>query len=96
MTLFVAEHTHPGERCPANNPEMAQGLLQIVNAENARRRGIVIHGDAVANGKHHLFLIVDAPAETAVREYFAPFGQLGTLTVTPASHCEQVVERGHC
>lgn len=96
MTLFVTEHTHPGERCPANNPQMAAGLLQIVNASNAKRHGITIHGDAVADGQHHLYLIVDAPAEAAVREYFAPFGQLGTLRVTPASHCEQVVGRGHC
>ena len=96
MTLYVTEHTHDGERCPANNPQMAQGLLQIVNAANAQRQGITIHGDAVADGQHHLYLIVEAPNESKVREYFAPFGQLGTLKVTPASHCEQVVGRGHC
>lgn len=96
MALFVAEHEHPGDRCPANDPQMAAGLLQIVNAANAKREGITIHGDAVATGKHHLYLIVDAPSEGAVRKYFAAFGQLGTLTVTPASHCEQVVQRGHC
>lgn len=96
MPLFVTEHTHPAEHCPAQNPQMAQGLLHIVNATNAKAKGITIHGDAVTNGQHHLYLIVEGENEGKVREYFAAFGQLGSLKVTPASHCEQVVGRGHC
>jgi len=94
MPLFVAEHTHPAERCPARNPQMAAGLLALL--KNAGNAGISIHGDAVANHQHHLYVIADAPSEDAVRTYFAPFGQMGTLTVSPASHCEQVVARGEC
>lgn len=96
MTLFVAEHAHAGEACPARNPQIAAGLLQIVDPANARRHGITIRADAVANGQHHLFVIVDAPGERQVREYFAPFAQLGTLKVTAASPCEEVVGRGQC
>lgn len=96
MTLYVTQHTHPATSCPAANPQMAGALLQIVNKTNAAKAGIQIHGDAVANGSHHLYLIVDAATEGAVRKYFAPFAQLGTLEVTPASHCEEVVDRGHC
>jgi len=94
MALYVAEHTHPAERCPANNPQMAQGLLAIIHG--AGKAGIQVHGDAVTTGGHHLYLIVDAPNEKAVRDYFAPFGQMGTLAVSPASHCEEVVARGAC
>ncbi|HLM90831.1 MAG TPA: DUF3303 family protein [Thermoplasmata archaeon] len=94
MALFIAEHTHPGERCPAQNPQMAAGLLAIIHS--AGQAGIRVHGDAVANGGHHLYLIVEAENEKKVRDYFAPFGQMGTLKVTPASHCEEVVERGAC
>jgi hypothetical protein len=94
MALFVAEHTHPAEQCPARNPQMAAGLLALIHG--APQKGIQVHGDAVANGAHHLYLIVDAKDEKAVREYFAPFAQMGTLTVSPASHCEQVVARGAC
>jgi hypothetical protein len=94
MALFVAEHTHPAERCPAKNPQMAAGLLAILH--NAGKAGIKIHGDAVADHQHHLYVIADAPSEDAMKQYFAPFGQMGTLTVTPASHCEQVVARGAC
>jgi len=94
MSLFVAEHTHPAERCPARNPEMAAGLLALIR--NSGKAGIKIHGDAVTNQQHHLYVIAEAPDEQTVRTYFAPFGQMGTLTVTPASHCEQVVARGAC
>ena len=94
MALFVTEHTHPSNQCPATNPQMAAGLLAIIH--NAGGAGIKVYGDAVASGGHHLYLIVEAENEKKVRDYFAPFGQMGTLTVTPASHCEEVVQRGAC
>ena len=94
MPLFVTEHTHPADQCPARNPQMAQGLLAII--QNAGSAGIKIHGDAVTNQQHHLYIIADAPNEEVVRKYFAPFGQMGTLSVAKASHCEEVVARGAC
>jgi uncharacterized protein DUF3303 len=96
MALFIAEHTHPADRCPAGNPQMAPALLQIVSKGNASKHGIQIHGDAVANGGHHLTLILEGPSEKAVHEYLAPFGMVGTLKITPSSHCEAVVARGSC
>jgi hypothetical protein len=96
MALFVAEHTHPADRCPAENPRLAPALLQVVNKANAAQQGIVIHGDAVANGRHHLTLILEGPNESAIREYLAPFGRAGTLQVTASSHYEAVVARGRC
>jgi hypothetical protein len=96
MPLYVVEHTHAASACPAQNPQIAPALLQIVSAANAARAGLTIRGDAVANGAHHLYLILDGPNAESVRRYFAPFGQLGTLEVSPASHCEQVVARGSC
>ena len=75
---------------------MAPALLQLVSVENAAKAGLALHGDAVANGGHHLYLILDAPDAETVRTYFAPFGQIGTLRETPSSHCEQVVSRGSC
>ncbi len=94
MPLYVAEHTHPADRCPAKNPSMAAGLLALI--QNGGRAGIRIRGDAVTNQQHHLYVIAEAPSEEAVRGYFAPFAQMGTLTVSGASHCEEVVARGAC
>jgi hypothetical protein len=96
MALYIAEHSHAAETCPAKNPEIAPMLLQLVSDSSARAHGLRIHADAVANGAHHLVLIMDGPNEKAVRDYLAPFGQVGSLTVTPASHCETVVARGSC
>lgn len=96
MALFVAEHRHPAEHCPAENPQMAPMLLQLLSPPAAAQHGVKIHGEAVANGRHHLYLIVDAADEATVRTYLAPFAQAGSLEVVGASTCETVVGRGHC
>lgn len=96
MTLFVAEHAHTAQTCPAGNPQLAAGLLQLVAPTNAAKHGVAIRGEAVANGKHHLYLIVEAANVDTVRTYLAPFGQFGSLTITPSSSCEEVVHRGAC
>lgn len=75
---------------------MAAGLLQVVAPHNATKQGVTIQAEAVTNGQHHLYLIVEAGTADAVRTYFAPFAQVGSLTVTPASRCEEVVHRGAC
>ncbi len=94
MALFLAEHTHPADQCPARNPELAPQLLALIS--NASRGDLRVRGEAVATGGHHLYLIVEGASADAVSRYFAPFGQIGSLTVTPASHCEEVVARGAC
>ena len=96
MPLFVAEHEHPADRCPAADPKMAPFLLQILSKANAAKQGIRIHADAVARGRHHLFVILEGADESSVRNYLAPFSQAGSLKVVPASQCEEVVARGAC
>jgi hypothetical protein len=96
MALYVAEHRHPADRCPASNPQMAPFLLKILSAPEAEKHGVKIHGEAVARGQHHLYLIVDGPDEGAVRAWLAPFAQAGSLEVVSASACEEVVARGKC
>ena len=96
MPRFVVEHAHTEQTCPAKDPRMAVGLLQIVAPQNAGKSGVTIHAEAVANGQHHLYLIVDAANAETVRTYLAPFAQVGSLTVTPASQFEEVVHRGAC
>jgi len=96
MARFVVEHSHTEQTCPAKDPRIAAGLLQIVAPQNAKKHGVEIHAEAVTNGQHHLYLIVDAANAETVRSYLAPFGQMGSLTVSPASLCEEVVHRGAC
>ncbi len=73
---------------------MAQGLLAII--ASAGKAGIKIRGDAVKDHQHHLYIIAEADSAETVEKHFAPFRQVGTLTVAAASHCEEVVARGDC
>jgi hypothetical protein len=96
MGLYVVEHRHDADRCPAGDPKMAPFLLRILSPAAARDHGITIHAEAVERGAHHLYVVVDAANEQAVRDYLAPFGKAGTLRIVEASPCEEVVRRGAC
>ncbi|MHB8575217.1 MAG: DUF3303 domain-containing protein [Dehalococcoidia bacterium] len=96
MSLFVVHHRHAAESCPAGNAEMAPMLLKLLSAENAAQHGITIHGEAVVDGAHTLYLIADAPSQAAMQQFMAPFAQAGSVEVLAASPCEAVVSRGSC
>ncbi len=96
MSLFVVRHEHSAETCPAGHPEMGPMLVKHVSPENAGRYGITVHGDAVLDGRHTFYLILDASDEDRVKEFMAPFYQAGIVEIMPASTCEQVVERAQC
>lgn len=94
MALFVVRHEHTPDVCPAPNPQVAPQLLRVLAA--APDAGVKILAEAVVNGEHELNMIVDAPSSQAVEQVMAPFAQMGSVSVRPASHCETVVERGAC
>lgn len=96
MPLFVVHHKHAAETCPAGHPEMGPMLVQHVSPENAAKFGVNVHSDAVVDGQHTFYLIVDAADEGKVREFMGPFYQAGSVDIWPASSCEQVVERARC
>ncbi|MGI0067083.1 MAG: DUF3303 domain-containing protein [Thermoplasmata archaeon] len=96
MPLFIAEHRHLAERCPAQDPQSAGFLVRHLSAPEAERHGVHLHGEAVETGQHHLVLIVDAPEASTVSDYLAPFAAAGSVEVHPASSCETVAARGHC
>ena len=75
---------------------MGQALLAHLAPESAGRFGITIHGDAVIDDAHTLYLIVDAPDRGRVETFLAPFAQAGSVEVLGASSCEAVVSRGGC
>ena len=93
MSLFVVQHRHESAACPAPT-EMAPRLLHVLAA--APEHNVKVLAEAVVDGEHELNLIVDAPSSDAVRQFMAPFAQMGTVTVRAASPCEAVVERRAC
>src|SRR5215468_10947095 len=96
MPLFIVRHQHPAERCPAQNPFTGAMLLNHLSRPNVRRHGLKIHGEAVVQGEHTLYLIAEAANEDRLREFLAPFQMAGSLDVYPASTCARVVTSGGC
>ena len=96
MSLFVVRHQHDADTCPAKNPEMGAKLLTHLSPTNARKYGLTIKGDGVLDGKHTLFMIVEAEDPQYVENFMQPFAQAGPVEVWPASECEAVVARAGC
>ena len=96
MSLFVVQHQHPAETCPAGHPQMGPMLLQHIADANASKFGVKVRGDGVLDGLHTFYLILEADGADKIQEFMSPFAQMGSVEVWPANHCETVVARGHC
>lgn len=96
MPLFIVQHQHQPEKCPASTPHMAEMFLNHISREHAWGQGVNIQAEAVINGGHTLYLIADAPDRETVTAYMEPFAQVGSVDIYPASSCESVVKRGVC
>lgn len=96
MTLFVAVHRHSPERCPAGDPSLGPMLLNHLSADNAAEYGVSVQAEAVADDKHTLYLIAEARDAEQMNRFLAPFAQVGSVELLPASPCEAVIDRGGC
>ena len=96
MSLFVVQHAHEAENCPAGDPEMGPMLLKHLGAANADSFGITVRSEAVLDGRHTLYLVVEAEGADKIKEFMAPFSQMGTVEIWPASSCERVIDRKKC
>src|SRR5262245_30872802 len=96
MALFIVRHRHEAERCPATDPYMGATLLNYLSRRNVRHHGITSRGEAVVQGEHTLYMIVESSDEDRVRAFMGPFAQAGTVDVFPASTCARVVASGGC
>ena len=96
MALFVVRHQHAAEHCPAHDPYAGAWLLNYLSRPNVRQYGIEIQGEAVVQGEHTLYFIVEAGDEERLREFLQPFQMAGSLDIYPASTCTRVVASGGC
>ena len=96
MALFIVRHHHAAESCPAQDPASGAMLLNHLSRPNVSQHGIEIRGEAVVQGEHTLYLIVEASDEARLREFMQPFQMAGSLDISPASTCAGVVARGGC
>ena len=75
---------------------MGAMLLNHLSRPNVRRHGVKIQGEAVVQGEHTAYFIVEAADEVGVREFMQPFQMAGSLDIYPASTCARVVASGGC
>jgi hypothetical protein len=71
-------------------------LLSRLPAANTAKHGVSLQAEAVANDRHTLSPIDEADAEEQVTRFLAPFAQVGSVELLPASSCEVVINRGGC
>ena len=94
MSLFVVEHRHSAETCPARDSQMGPLLMEQLSPKNAAAHDVKVQGEAVINGAHALYMIVEAPDAEHVSQFMAPFNEVGSVEIFPASPCEAVIGRG--
>src|SRR5262245_59440793 len=96
MALFVVRHQHAADGCPAQDPFMGAKLLNHLSRPNVRQHGVQIQGEAVVQGEHTVYFIVEADDEARLRAFMQPFQMGGSLDIYPASTCARVVASGGC
>jgi DMSO/TMAO reductase YedYZ molybdopterin-dependent catalytic subunit len=96
MALFIVRHEHEPDRCPATDPDQGAALLNLLSREQVRRHGVDIKGEAVVQGEHTLYLIVESADQRCVETLLEPFAAAGSVEIHPASTCARVVASGGC
>ena len=95
IALFVAQHRHPADQCPAS-PGSGPLLLCRVSAATAARYGVTIEAEALIDGEHLLLLVVQAASQQAVERFLEFLPGPDCLRVMPACSAEDAVQRGGC
>ncbi len=90
MPMYLVEHTHPAETCPAKNVAAVQQLSAHVSDENAAKFGVKILADFVREVDHTVILVLEADSPEKVTNFALPFLQAGPITVKAGETCEQV------
>jgi hypothetical protein len=95
IALFVAQHRHPPDQCPAS-PGSGPLLLSRVSAATAARYGVTIEAEALIEREHLLLLVVQAASQQAVERFLEFLPGPGCLRVLSACSAEDAVQRGGC
>ncbi|HEX6510252.1 MAG TPA: sulfite oxidase [Chloroflexota bacterium] len=95
ITLFVVEHRHTPDACPASAPTGSL-LLDQVSATTAAHFGVSIEAEAFLYHEHLFLLVVEAASRETVERFLAFLGPAGDLKVLLATTAEDAVARGGC
>lgn len=75
---------------------MGAMLLNHLSRPNVRQHGVEIQGEAVVDGQHALYMIVESDDQAAVANFMKPFAMVGSVDIYLASTCVRVVASGGC
>ncbi|HET7035369.1 MAG TPA: hypothetical protein VFI42_06780, partial [Thermomicrobiaceae bacterium] len=95
VPLFVVEHQHPPERCPAA-AEWGGMLLAHLSAATAARYGVAIQAEAIVAQPHRIILILEAAEREQIERFMRFYQRFGPVTISLASTSEAAVARGGC
>jgi hypothetical protein len=72
VALFIVRHEHEPDRCPATDPYQGAALLNQLSRQHVRRHGVEIKGEAVVQGEHTLYLIMESTDQRYVQTLLQP------------------------
>jgi uncharacterized protein with GYD domain len=91
--MYLIEHTHPAETCPARNPDMVRQLDAHVTDANAEKYGVKILADFVREVEHSMMLVLEADSPDKATNFALPFLMAGPITIKTGETCSQVARR---
>ena len=91
MSLFVVQHRHAADHCPLEDPNMGPLLREQLSKKNQAAHHITIQGEAVVDGAHALYMILDAPDQERVDQFMSPFNKVGSVEIFPAHPYESML-----
>ena len=94
MGLFIVEHAHTDETCPANGMEGVKMMGDLVlGKQHAERTGTKLLDDYHVRGQHRLLLLVEAGSRQNVEDYARPFQIVGNTQVLELDRCATVMQQ---
>ncbi|HUI05744.1 MAG TPA: DUF3303 family protein [Verrucomicrobiae bacterium] len=90
MGLYLVEHTHTAEKCPAKDPQMVRKLASHITPANAQNYGVKILADWVNDIEHRAVLVLETDSEDKAAKFARPFLKFGELKVSLGITCAEV------
>ncbi len=93
MGLYLVEHKHTAETCPAKNPDMVRALAGHMTDANAAKFGVKILADWVNEPEHTVILVLEAASPENAAKFALPFLNVGSITIRAGSTCAETAKQ---
>jgi uncharacterized protein with GYD domain len=90
--LFMYIHTHPVEKCLADNPQESARILSTAQ-EATKKAGVKMIANYVAPHEHTIYAIFEAADMVAVERALIPMTMWGNARLIPIIPAEQMASQ---